>query len=346
MAAGLDSFDEVRTLGDDELRALLESGRPEQRVWAIWALALRSTHVNDLAPITNRPEPDAGVRRNLAVVLAGHGQLDLLIALAKRDPAPEVRAAAMQLVSRLAIDGKVPPLLVTERVASDATEVRIAVLGTIFENAPPWLVDIAERLLEDRDGEVRYEAFEAMIRVGRQLQALMWLEEAPEAEARLSLMRWSARGRIHECALALKTASRRLRRLLVESVRLASWRDLEPAIGDDITLVRAVARRNPNVFDEMPLAALMRATLREPTPAWIALIRDRFSMLDHPPDEVADLLHDFRELLTRQITECDAALGRLRGQREDDLERGIDYLQEQRGVLEAAYDHASRMLVH
>jgi hypothetical protein len=346
MAAGLDSFDEVRNLGDDELRALLESGRPEQRVWAIWALALRSTHVNDLAPITSRPEPDAGVRRNLAVVLAGHGQLDLLVALAKRDPAPEVRAAAMQLVSRLAIDGKVPPLLVTERVASDATEVRIAVLGTIFENAPPWLVDIAERLLEDRDSEVRYEAFEAMIRVGRELQALMWLEEAPEAEARLSLMRWSARGRIHECAVALKSASRRLRRLLVESVRLASWRDLEPAIGDDITLVRAVARRNPNVFDEMPLVALMRATLREPTPAWIALIRDRFAMLDHPPHEVADLLHDFRELLAKQIAECDAALARLRGQREDDLERGIDYLQEQRGVLEAAYDHASRMLVH
>ena len=36
---------------------------------------------------------------------------------------------------------------------------------------------------------------EALIRVGRQMQALMWLEEAPEAEARLSLMRWSARGR-------------------------------------------------------------------------------------------------------------------------------------------------------
>ena len=346
MAAGLDSFDDVRTLADEELRTLLESGRPEQRVWALWALALRSTHVNDIGALSARHEPDAGVRRNLAVVLAGHGELDLLIALAKRDPAPEVRAAAMTLVARLAIDGKVPPLLVTERVSSDATEVRIAVLGTIFENAPPWLVDIAERLLEDRDSDVRYEAFEALIRVGRQPQAMVWLEEAPEAEARLSLMRWSARGRTHECAQALKSAARRLRRLLVESVRLASWRDLEPAIGDDITLVRAVARRNPNVFDEMPLAALMRATLREPTPAWIALIRDRFSLLDHPPEEVAELLHDFRDLCMKQMAECDTAIVRLRNQREDDLERGIDYLQEQRGVLEAAFDHASRMLVH
>ncbi|HTL38672.1 MAG TPA: hypothetical protein VL326_36325 [Kofleriaceae bacterium] len=346
MAAGLDSFDEVRTLADAELQTLLESGRPEQRVWALWALALRSTHVNDIAEIGTRREPDAGVRRNLAVVLAGHGQVDLLVGLAKRDPAPEVRAAAMQLVSRLAIDGKISPLLVSERVATDATEVRVAVLGTAFENAPPWLVDIAERLLDDRDGEVRYEAFEAMIRVGRQLQAMMWLEEAPEAEARLSLMRWAARGRTRECALLLQGASRRLRRLLVESVRMASWRDLEPAIGDDITLVRAVARRNPNVFDEMPLAALMRATLREPTPAWIALIRDRFALLDHPPDEVAELLHDFRELLTKQIAECDAALQRMRAQRDDDLERGIDYLQEQRAVLEITYDHATRMVVH
>ena len=49
----------------------------------------------------------------------------------------------------------------------------------------------------------------------------MWLEESPEAETRLALMRWSARGRVRACAELLASASRRLRRLLVESVRTA-----------------------------------------------------------------------------------------------------------------------------
>ena len=144
-----------------------------------------------------------------------------------------------------------------------------------------------EKLLEDRDSEVRYEAFEALVRTGRVEQALMWLEEAPEAEARLALMRWSARGRAKQCAETLVHASRRLRRLLVESVRLAKWQDLAPAIGDDITLVRAIARRNPGVFEEMPPAALIRATLREPTAAWLTMIRDRLIALDHPTDDLA-----------------------------------------------------------
>src|SRR5262245_45605791 len=177
--AAIESVEDVRGLGEDELRALLEGGRPEQRVWAIWALALRSA---DVAELGSRVEPDPGVRRNLAVVLAGHGQVDLLVALAKRDPAPEVRAAAMQLVSRFAIDGKLPGALVAERVAADGSDVRIAVLGTCFAGAPPWLVEIAERLIEDTDSDVRYEAFEALVRVGSHPHALMWLEEAPEAE--------------------------------------------------------------------------------------------------------------------------------------------------------------------
>src|ERR1700728_3915308 len=94
-------YDDVRSLSPRELHVLLERGRPEERVWAIWALALASAP-NDLGELVRRSEPDAGVRRNLAVVLAGHGELDLLVALATRDPAAEVRAAGMQLVARFA----------------------------------------------------------------------------------------------------------------------------------------------------------------------------------------------------------------------------------------------------
>ena len=222
----------------------------------------------------------------------------------------------------------------------------MAILGVTFDGAPRWLVDIAERLLEDRDSDVRYEAFEALVRVGRESKALMWLEESPEAEARLALMRWSARGRVRECAEALSGASRNLRRLLVESVRLATWNDLEPAIREDLTLVRAVARRNPNVFDEMPLDALIRATMREPTPSWLALSRDRLAAVESPTREVADLLHDFMAFCEKQIAECTAAITRLRERRDADLERGIDYLEDQRAVLEGAVEHAARLVVH
>ncbi|HEU4612663.1 MAG TPA: hypothetical protein VFS15_11325 [Kofleriaceae bacterium] len=340
--AAIDSFDDVRGLADAELRQLLEIGRPEERVWAIWALALRSADVGELGA---RAEPDAGVRRNLAVVLAGHGQIELLVALARRDPAPEVRAAAMQLVTRFAIDDKLPPALVGERVAADGSEVRIAVLGTIFSGAPPWLVDIARQLLEDADSDVRYEAFEALVRVGDTGHALMWLEEAPEAEARLALMRWSARGRVRTCAEQLSRASRRMRRLLIECVRVATWQDLEPAIGDETALLRAVARRNPNVFDEMPLAPLMRATLREPNPAWIAMIRDRLARLETPDDsEVVALLHDFRELCAERVVALDKAIRELRKQRGEEHE--VALLEDQRVVMESALDHASRMFVH
>jgi len=342
--AAIESFEDVRQLGDAELRALLDRGRPEERVWAIWALALRSA---DVAELGARTEPDAGVRRNLAIVLAGHGQLDLLVALAKRDPAPEVRAAAMQLVSRFAIDNKLPASLVAERVTNDGAEVRIAVLGTVFAGAPPWLIEVSQKLLDDGDSDVRYEAFEALVRVGANEHALMWLEEAPEAESRLALMRWSARGRVRACAELLARASRRLRRLLIESVRTATWHDLEPAVGDETALIRALARRNPTVFDEMPLPALVRATLREPNAAWLTLVRDRLAHIETPDDRELDgLVHDFRDLCTDRIAALSKAIAELRKQKDEDMEHEIALLEDQRVVLESALDHASRMLVH
>ena len=224
---------------------------------------------------------------------------------------------------------------------------KIAVLGTVFQGAPPWLGDIAEKLLEDRDGDVRYEAFEALVRIGRDAVAMMWLEESPEAETRLTLMRWSARGRVRACAEALANASRRLRRLLVESVRTASWKELAPAIGDDISLVRALSRRNPTMFEEMPLPALMRTTLREPTAAWIGLVRDRLAQRETPDDDLdGELLHDFREHCARLIGECSAAIAALKKQRDEELDHEIALLEDQRVVLESALEHASRLLVH
>jgi hypothetical protein len=350
--AGIESFDDVRGLGEVELRALLDGGRPEERVWALWALALRSAEESPtarnptIAELARRAEPDPGVRRNLAVILAGHGQLELLVALAGSDPAPEVRGAAMALVARLAADGKLPATFVIQRATTDAPEVRTAVLGTIFASAPDWLADIADRLLGDRDADVRYEAFDALIRCGRTAIALSWLEEAPEPEARLTLMRWSARGRVRACAEQLANASRRLRRMLVESVRIASWDDLAPSIGDDPALIRALARRSGAAFDQIPLVALLRATLREPSDSWIVMVRDRLVRLDSPPPDLAPLLPDYRDMCAERITILSAHMTELRRAASDSARSEIEALDDERTALESALEEAARLLVH
>jgi hypothetical protein len=336
----IDSFEAVRRLGDAELRALLDSGRPEQRVWAIWALAMRS--VSNVGMLVVHEDPDPGVRRNLAVVLAGHGEHDLLVALAHRDPAPEVRAAAMQLVARLAIDGSLPDSFVTERALADSAEVKIAVLGTVFEDAPEWLRELAQRLLADRDSDVRYESFEALVRVGEIDAALMWLEELPEMEARLALMRWSARGNARACAERLAGSSRRLRRLLIESVRAPTWKDLSPAIGADPTLLRALLQRDVAQLERVPLEPLVRATIDDERGGWLGAVRAKLTGLESAPEGLVPLLPLLYELCARRIADLERELARWRG---EDEELAIE-LEDARLAVEAAIEHVSRLLVH
>ena len=84
----------------------------------------------------------------------------------------------------------------------------------------------------------RWDSFgQLRVHTPRHFRSQLWLEEAPESEARLTMLRWSARSHIRACAVTLASASRRLRRLLIETVRVASWQDLSPAIGDDPALI-------------------------------------------------------------------------------------------------------------
>ncbi|MCW5805737.1 MAG: hypothetical protein KIT31_25425, partial [Deltaproteobacteria bacterium] len=75
----MDCFEDVQRLASPAVRELLERGTPPQRVWAIWTLALRTEQHDVIARIGH--EPDPGVRRTLAVVLAAHREYDLLLAL-------------------------------------------------------------------------------------------------------------------------------------------------------------------------------------------------------------------------------------------------------------------------
>jgi len=115
--------------------------------------------------------------------------------------------------------------------------------------------------------------------------------------------------------------------MLVESVRIATRRDLAPAIDADATLVRAFARRHTGALAEVPLPALIRTTLHEPNDAWVAIIGERLAAVENP-HAIAPLLHDFRDLCARRLAALDPG-------HEDDRE-----------AIELALDHASALLAH
>jgi hypothetical protein len=158
---------------------------------------------------------------------------------------------------------------------------------------------------------------------------------------RIALMRWTARtpggpsDRVYACATELAASSRRLRRLLIESVRVATWRDLAPAIGTDTSLVRAFARRDANAIAEVPTAPLLRAALRERDDHWLMLVRDRLATLSVPDLELAPLLNDYREL-------CEARLRELDGHEAE----ADDVLEDYREGFALAVELASQLTLH
>jgi len=101
---GMSSFAEVLGLPDGELRELLGSSDEVARVWAAWALGLRlGSRVAATLTEVAHEAPEPGVRRQLAVVLAGLGELDVLLAMADGDPDAWARATAARYVARLAV---------------------------------------------------------------------------------------------------------------------------------------------------------------------------------------------------------------------------------------------------
>jgi hypothetical protein len=101
---GMGSFAEVSGLPDGELRELLGSSDEVTRVWAAWALGLRlGGRVAATLTEVVHEAPEPGVRRQLAVILAGLGKLDVLLAMADGDPDAWARATAARYVARLAV---------------------------------------------------------------------------------------------------------------------------------------------------------------------------------------------------------------------------------------------------
>ena len=185
-------FEDTERLTTAELRALLGAAHPEHRVWALWELALRVGRGTEIAahldPLPHAPNP--GVRRMLVVVLAGHAEHDLVVALGHHDPDAMVRAQAMQLVTRLAVAGTIDPAVVTQAFAREVPVVRAAVLDAIAAGPPPWLEELAHDALRGEPAS-QLDAFEAVLRIGSHRErAVQWIVKARGELAMRAWQRW------------------------------------------------------------------------------------------------------------------------------------------------------------
>jgi hypothetical protein len=314
MTSSIETFEQANQLDTAALRALLAGDRPEQRVWAMWALALRHQGAMDMIHRTAL-EPDPGVRRT-AVMLASHGETDLLVALARHDPALLVRASAMQLVTRLAAGGLIDRAVVLE-AAQREPEIQASILAGIEARAPEFLLQIATHVLHCGAAALRLEAFEALIRIGTPASldiATAWLGSCPFT-ATEACHRWAQIGSPEAVSRALARASFDVRRGAVQALGGVSWSVVEALVGGDRTLMLCAVAAGV----EVPVDLLAQLVLDDPSRRARAALTRRLRTLATPPAELVPFLprlHDHGErCIERLQAEDDVALEELRAWR-------------------------------
>jgi hypothetical protein len=280
----VDSFEDVQRLDDGAVKALLERGRPEEKVWAIWTLALRSGD-GTVGKRVER-EPDAGVRRTLAVILASHGDTGLLVALARHDPELVVRETAFHLATRLAAGGKVEIGVILEAGQREGA-IRIAVLGALEPGAPPPLVEFAHAQLSCGDPNVELEAFEALVRLDTPAErraARAWMLRLPDVA--LACERWLRVGTPETLADTFMSAGPPARAQVLRQLRAPRWPVVERLVGSDIELLRQVLARTDIAI---PARVLASAILRGEHPGFVDRLTTRLTVAARGRMLVADL---------------------------------------------------------
>lgn len=276
-------FEDVRGLDAATLRALLAQGSPEQRVWAIWALGLRT------GGVVPTSDPDPGVRRTIAVMLAAHGEHDVLVELARHDPVAAVRASAMQLVTRLAVQGALELAIVEDAARTDPA-VRIAILAEIGRDAPAMLVALATASLRQGDPQEQGEAFEALLRTQSPAvchAALVWLAALPDPKLRDACARMLRAVGEHAFAGELADAPRRVRVIALRTLHRPQWATVAQLIGDDAELLLEVVRDGAI---EVPIEALARAALDGQAAPLVERLAADLALIDAPSDDLRRLL--------------------------------------------------------
>jgi hypothetical protein len=305
MTASIDSFEEAAKLDTTVLRGLLDSARPEQRVWALWALALRvPEQVHGLAQRT-ATEPSPGVRRTLAVILASHGETDLLVALSRHDPVAAVRESAMQLVTRLAAGGTIDRSVVLE-AAHREPALQGAILAGIDAGAPEFLVDLACALLAAGAPAIQLEAVEALVRVDSptaRARLIAWLRDATESQVIAACRRWQCIASPEAIAREL-AAVPRLRGLGLEALCAPAWHVVELLAHGDEDLIRTAALR---ADIDPPAHVLARLVLAGQPSMATRRLRAALASLSVAPAELAPLIPELRR-------HCRSCIDQLRAQ--------------------------------
>jgi hypothetical protein len=164
------SFSDVGRLDANELRALLVAGEPPERVWAAWALGLLhdEAFARDLRA-TAAEEPHPGVRRHLVIILAGAGERRSLLTIGAHDPDERVRATALQHLARVARPGDAEANdLLAQTLAAGSPLLRLGCIAGLRADAPAGLWRAAQDCIASPDRDLRWTAYESVIRQGVQ----------------------------------------------------------------------------------------------------------------------------------------------------------------------------------
>jgi hypothetical protein len=160
------NFEDIRNLQTTELRQLLREGEPVVRAWAGWELGLRIGRAADadLADAA-RATPTPGVRRLLLVILAGHGERELLDVFALNDPDGDVRATAAQYLGKTSgrKDGALDEMLAGLLSRDTSPVVRWQVLALAKEGRAEIPKPLIEACVPDADARVRRIAAEVLL---------------------------------------------------------------------------------------------------------------------------------------------------------------------------------------
>lgn len=345
---GPESFEQVRGLDDAALRRLLDEGRPEQRVWAIWALAQRAGEGAGQLAREHAGQPDPGVRRTLAVILASHGELDLLVGLARHDPAMVVRASALQLVVRLAAGGgDARAELRAVLAAVREPELVMAILGAIGAGAPDYLIDLAERALGAEALDVQLEGVEALLRVGTPAafeEARRWLLalEDPTVACESWIRAAGGLGDPEARAAGIDSLSRALARAPVQArarvlqrIEAPPWSAVARLIEGSDGMLQQVLRRTDVAI---PAHVLAGAIVRGLHAGFVERLTEQIERASHG----RALLADVRRGL--DLDDVQPAIGRLMG-RAVELVRAREIPRAEEVLAELAQLHPVEQLV-
>lgn len=159
-------YDALSDLDEAGLRALLRDGRPAEKVWAAWRLALVAGLSADPA-LTDAmtDEPIAGVRAHWVIVLFSHGEHGLVAVLAEHDPSPLVRETAARYLAPIAGRPGASKLGVTLAacLTDHSSRVRQTTVRHLAHAPGEELLARVHTMVADTDAQVRMAALEYVL---------------------------------------------------------------------------------------------------------------------------------------------------------------------------------------